>query len=1150
MKKHQINKGLKQLLFSLLALLLTLTAQAQTHVTGPLTGTNMLGEYYAYSNSSIVLNPGFSSVPTSGQSFHAYIVSADCQPLGLSPSFAQNFVLTLTPRTAFTAGPNYSTASTCDLMGNIQYLDGLGRPVQTIQVKGSPNANDLVQPQAYDVFGRESTKYQPYASPGIDGSFKTSALTEQGAFYSAGGGGIMPTAYPFAITNFELSNEGRPTAQGAPGTDWQTHTVTMAYEANGASDIRLWTVSGGGASSSGYYAYGSSTGTLTASVVTDENGHATISYKDSEGHVVCKKVQSGSSTYLATNYIYDDMGNLAYVIPPIPSGTTYPTSFSESDVVFTNFIYGYHYDGRHRVIEKKIPGKGWESMVYNDLDKVVATQDANQAGSTWTFTKYDPLGRVIQSGTWSGSSNRASLQSTVTSNTNLWETPASGGNGYTNNAWPTSGATTLTLNYYDNYSTSYIPGFPSGYSAPSGASTATTGLLTATKTAVLNNPGDMLWTVHYYDDMGRNIKTYAQHYLGGSGSLSTGNYDAVSNTYDFTNEVTATTRQHYVAGSLAVTIANTYAYDHVGRKTQTWEQINTGTNVLLSQTDYNEIGQAKTKHLHSTNSGSSFLQDENYTYNERGWLKTASAPLFAMQLNYNDGTTPQYNGNIANQYWGTPGSLSKSYTYSYDYLNRLTAGTASTGNSESGITYDELGNITALNRGGSGMGSLSYSYSGNQLTAVSGYTSRSYGYDANGNATSDGQGNSITYNMLNLPQSIPGKSLTYTYDAAGQKLRKVSGSNTTDYVNGIQYDNGSITFIQTEEGRVLNVSGTPNYEYTLADHLGNSRVNFDSSHGGSTATQVNDYYPFGLTIQPTTTSPANYYLYNKKELQPELTQYDYGARFYDPVIGRWTSVDPLAEISRRWSTYNYVMNNPIRLIDPDGMSSTDIYGRDKTDENGMFKLPDERGGINYDVVDDGGKKKTTTDAGHGANKDPGAVDGSDYESNYALEVEEATDSWLKAFGIDNSRTRSDENVDVKDRFTFRYNLANSNNSEVFVSFHLNGGTNSNNVYAIYQQGKTNEKESIRLGQLIVGELQSIMNSPSSVVPVKGHTRFSSLAVLQNFKGNAGVLIELGSINNKANRDNINKNYCQIGYNVATAIYRYIYNGNPKSTLKP
>ena len=112
------------------------------------------------------------------------------------------------------------------------------------------------------------------------------------------------------------------------------------------------------------------------------------------------------------------------------------------------------------------------------------------------------------------------------------------------------------------------------------------------------------------------------------------------------------------------------------------------------------------------------------------------------------------------------------------------------------------------------------------------------------------------------------------------------------------------------------------YEYFLTDHLGNTRIVHSKA---GTVLQQTDYYPFGMSIARTAYLP-NKYMYNGKERQQEFGgsndgQYDYGARFYDPVIGRWHVVDPLADDPDQVnkSPYAFSWNSPINFIDPTGM---------------------------------------------------------------------------------------------------------------------------------------------------------------------------------------------------------------------------------------
>jgi|WetSurMetagenome_2_1015567.scaffolds.fasta_scaffold11113_2 RHS repeat-associated protein len=163
------------------------------------------------------------------------------------------------------------------------------------------------------------------------------------------------------------------------------------------------------------------------------------------------------------------------------------------------------------------------------------------------------------------------------------------------------------------------------------------------------------------------------------------------------------------------------------------------------------------------------------------------------------------------------------------------------------------------------------------------------------------------------------------------------------YAGAFEYGNAKVlVFIHTDEVMV-NVSGaTFTYEYHLKDHLGNVRTTF--TPGAAYLSQVNDYYPFGM-ISSTISGATNKYLYNGKELQDDnlggtkLDWYDYGARFYDPQIGRWHCVDNMAEKFMHSSPYAYAINNPIAFVDidgnewfyysSDGKSASDWHWRDE-----------------------------------------------------------------------------------------------------------------------------------------------------------------------------------------------------------------------------
>ncbi len=173
--------------------------------------------------------------------------------------------------------------------------------------------------------------------------------------------------------------------------------------------------------------------------------------------------------------------------------------------------------------------------------------------------------------------------------------------------------------------------------------------------------------------------------------------------------------------------------------------------------------------------------------------------------------------------------------------------------------------------------------------------------------------------MPQVVTSSNGSTITYLYTADGRKLRTVHVTNgtttTTDYSGNVIYENSVQKLLLTEEGYVDLSASTPAYYYYLKDHQGNNRVVVSSS---GTVMETNHYYPFGGVFS--TSSSVQPYKYNGKELDTKvgLNWYDYGARHYDAVLGRFLTIDPLSEKHYSNSSYTYCLNNPLIYIDPLG----------------------------------------------------------------------------------------------------------------------------------------------------------------------------------------------------------------------------------------
>ena len=833
-----------------------------------------------------------------------------------------------------------------DACRTVTYHDGLGFPVQSVTVGAVRSGNgDLVQHHEYDQYMREARKWLPYAEPAGSGAgFRDGAGQATLDFYlSENLTGMKPDTAPYSETVYEHSLLDRVLEQGAPGAVWQPagartsgsgHTVITEYgtcSQTGADAVRLWNISGSGLSASGHYLPGS----LQRMTVKNEdwvsgrNGTADT-YTDLDGRVILERrwVSVGSEdSALDTYYVYDDLGRLRYVLPPMLSASVAAkSSVSIDDPDMLRYGYFYRYDDNGDCIWKRLPGCSPVVMKYDRWHRLVLSQDGNQdAKGEWTFFFYDNLGRQAVTGSgplpYSEDISQAEFKARYTGE-------GSAG-GYELSIPLPEASDILKICYYDGYG--FIEDVEDSlFVVPEGAERFGRGQMTGTAVWKLEAGADdePLYSMSVYDDRGRIVRTVAMNHLNGT--------ETEDVEYSFTDQPVRRVLTHSAENVPSFVEEYRYTYDNMDRLLTVTHSLGDGEDVTLADNTYDNLGRL----IRDYRNGMDSLATD-YAYNIRSWQTEIGSDVFAERLSYEspeDSTAAaRYAGSVSEMKWSIAGEEEHIYRFFYDDLDRITDADYSVSSGENcystAYSYDPHGNILELNRGsGEVIHTATMQYDGNRLTSInaSGAPFTGITYDNNGNLTRDMSSGiaSVTYNSLNLPamfsvSAAEGNSTTsYVYYADGRKLSATmtgfdGRTETTDWSSNVIYRNGTLDRILIDGGYIKDGK----YHFFVTDHLGSVRAVMDEE--GKVAHTVH-YYPFGEEFgsENEADSIEQPYRFNAKEDQSFIgvPLLDYGARFYDPTLARWSTPDPLAEKYYSISPYAFCNNNPVNLVDPDGRS--------------------------------------------------------------------------------------------------------------------------------------------------------------------------------------------------------------------------------------
>jgi RHS repeat-associated protein len=616
---------------------------------------------------------------------------------------------------------------------------------------------------------------------------------------------------------------------------------------------------------------------------TDPLGHITTYSYDKAGHLITVTNAAGS-----TQYAYDDAGNQISVTDP--NGNTTRSQF----------------DARKRLVKTIFPDSTFTTTTYDGPGNVISTTD--QAGNVIQNT-YDAANQLV-SVAYLNSPNAPNNTTAFAYNSDGNQTAMTDENGHTTqNAFDLLSRLTSTtlpdgsltaMRQYD------AAGNLISFTHFNGETTTFTydnlnRLILKTPDPSLNEP-----TVSYtYTATGRrNTVTVGSHIT----NYSYNNLDqltakatpegTLSYTYDAAGNVTS------VTSSNANGVWVSYTYDELGR--------------LSTVVDNRLQGNQTTTYTYDPVSNLATVTNPNglqatFTYDPLNRLTALSTPVssYTYQL-----------GPVGNRTSVTEGS-GRTVNWNYDGVYRLTNESISSdpAKENGGVSYslDPVGNRKSSTSTLSGVNPELFTFTVDDEVTTD-------VYDNNGNTLSTG-GKTFTYDSENELKTMNGGAVTMIYDGDGNRVAKRVNGVTTRYliddlnptglpqvveetVNGVVQRQYTYGLQLISENQLVSNTWMPSFYET--DGAGNVR---QLTNSAGAVTDSYEYDAFGNEVSSAGATPNNY-LYRSEQWVPDLGAYYLRARYYNPLTGRFLSVDPEAGQGQR--RYQYADADPVDGLDPTG----------------------------------------------------------------------------------------------------------------------------------------------------------------------------------------------------------------------------------------